>query len=390
MSTSCDSLSTATSSLGTPLHVVMRQGASRRPVMAPWLQVPPASDKPSASHVEPAPAYVDEIERAQVVPDSLMGRAALAVQGASQLCMRSRMPHATIISSILHATVFASMLGWVVSEQLSTQPPVTLVASFVSHPSEEPLKIETLETPVTDLKPKLAIDAKPIAQLASAGYSTNSLGGDPTDAPLAAVGARRASTLGGMGEFGDGLLTSIGDGNGDPKSEVKPPSDSATFFGIRAKGKKFVFVVDCSGSMSADGRLLRAQDELIRSLMGLGYDQEFYIVFFNHLVFPMPGNKLVAANGKNLRDTTEWIRHSLPIGGTVPWPGLAIGLDLKPDAIFLMTDGEFSPDAVDRLAVRGATGDRIPIHTIAFASRAGEELLMAIARFTKGTYRFVP
>ncbi len=386
MSTTCDSLSTATSSLGTPLHVVMRHGASRRPVMAPWLQVQPARDNDEPSHDAPANAYVDEIERAEAVPDSIMGRAALTLRGASQLCMRSRMPHATIVSSILHATVFASMLGWVVTEQLSTEPPITLVASIASNPTDLPLKIETLETPVTDLKPKITLDSKPIAQLAAAGYITNSLGGDPTDAPLAAVGVRRASALGGMGELGDGLLTSIGDGNGDPKSEVKPPpSDSATFFGIRAKGKKFVFVVDCSGSMGADGRLLRAQNELIRSLSGLGYDQEYFIVFFNHLVFPMPGNKLIAANGKNLRDTNDWIRHSLPIGGTVPWPGLAIGLDLKPDAIFLMTDGEFSPDAVDRLAVRGATGDMIPIHTIAFASREGEELLMAIARFTKGT-----
>ena len=38
----------------------------------------------------------------------------------------------------------------------------------------------------------------------------------------------------------------------------------------RAKGKKFVFVVDCSGSMSADGRLIRAQDELIRRIPSSG------------------------------------------------------------------------------------------------------------------------
>src|SRR4051812_4614879 len=34
------------------------------------------------------------------------------------------------------------------------------------------------------------------------------------------------------------------------------------FFGIRARGQVFVYVVDCSGSMADGGRLLRAKAEI--------------------------------------------------------------------------------------------------------------------------------
>ena len=41
-----------------------------------------------------------------------------------------------------------------------------------------------------------------------------------------------------------------------------PPWRKTTFFGIRARGQFFVYVVDCSGSMLDDDRLTRATIEL--------------------------------------------------------------------------------------------------------------------------------
>ena len=65
-----------------------------------------------------------------------------------------------------------------------------------------------------------------------------------------------------------------------------------------------------------------------------------------------------------------------------------MAIEMRSDAIFLLTDGEFSPE-VERYLDWGRTSDRTPIHTIAFMSKIGEPLLMAIARMTGGTYRHV-
>ena len=49
-------------------------------------------------------------------------------------------------------------------------------------------------------------------------------------------------------------------------SEI-PPWRQTSFFGIRARGQFFVYVVDCSGSMIDDDRMPRATIELRRSVL---------------------------------------------------------------------------------------------------------------------------
>ena len=197
------------------------------------------------------------------------------------------------------------------------------------------------------------------------------------------VDVRQQGHVFGQGKFGfddegDGLTQDFGE-----------TDSSATFFGISAQGRKFCFVVDCSGSMIQDGRFQRAVTELERSLKELNQHQQYFIAFFNDFAFPMPERKLVKAKTDALRKTTDWIHRAVPVGMTNPWPALSLALRQKPDAIFLLTDGEFDPEVVQRIA-RLQTGGATPIHTIAFSSQVGEPLLTAIARITKATYRFVP
>lgn len=162
---------------------------------------------------------------------------------------------------------------------------------------------------------------------------------------------------------------------------------TADFYGIEARGDEFVFVVDMSGSMTGS-RFRRARGELRRSIEALDPSQRFFIIFFNHGAYPMPAPGLLEPSERNLRDTVRWIKQVECQGYTNPLPALLDALDLGPDAIFLLTDGEFDPQVA--LAIRQArTGDTIPIHTIAFTSRAGEPMLRAISETTGGTYRFV-
>ncbi|MBL8828123.1 MAG: VWA domain-containing protein [Planctomycetaceae bacterium] len=203
---------------------------------------------------------------------------------------------------------------------------------------------------------------------------------------LAGIGGRGQGGHEGMALSGNGLL-----------KEVQEVKQQAAFFGVSATGRKFAFVVDTSGSMAQDDRWIRARAELVRSLQELGYGQEYYVAFFNHTPFPMPQGKLVPSRGSNVASTVNWIHRAVPAGGTEPWPALQLALNLKPDAVFLLTDGLFDPAVVENVRrLRGSL--RVPIHTIGFAinnvplqvQTQIEEQLNVIARSTGGTYRFVP
>src|SRR5271166_3011701 len=74
-------------------------------------------------------------------------------------------------------------------------------------------------------------------------------------------------------------------------SEI-PPWRQTSFFGIRARGQFFIYVVDQSGSMIDDDRLTRAKIELRRSVFALQPPQRFEVIFYNDEATPMPGGPL--------------------------------------------------------------------------------------------------
>jgi Mg-chelatase subunit ChlD len=179
-------------------------------------------------------------------------------------------------------------------------------------------------------------------------------------------------------------------GDDDLRELTSKTTSGANFFGVTAGGDEFVFVVDISGSMNEEGRFRRAKGELKRSIQALAQTQKYYVVFFNHGALPMNSKELLPATTKNILETIRWMNSLQPDGGTNPGPALSIGLDLKPDAVFLLSDGIFDPAIVDELARFTRSDEKpIPIHTIAFVSRIGEPLLQAISRITRGTFKFV-
>src|SRR5581483_10095452 len=140
-----------------------------------------------------------------------------------------------------------------------------------------------------------------------------------------------------------------------------------------------VFVVDISGSMNEDGRFRRCKAELRRSIQALAGTQKYYVVFFSDGALPMNSKELLPAITMNTSATIRWMNSLQPDGNTNPLPALEIALDLKPDAIFLLSDGQFDPVIMQYLGQQG-TGKMIPIHTIAFVSRIGEPVMQAISR----------
>lgn len=161
----------------------------------------------------------------------------------------------------------------------------------------------------------------------------------------------------------------------------------ASFFGLEAKGGKFVYVVDRSGSMRGQS-LVAAKGELTRSIMSLGERVEFFVFFYNTDPTPMPGSDLVKATDSNVTDALNWIEGVSAGGGTDPTSTMKLALSLKPDAIWLLSDGQFDAKSAEIIADENP-GGRVTIHTIAFFSRAGEAILRKIANENGGQYRFV-
>lgn len=180
-----------------------------------------------------------------------------------------------------------------------------------------------------------------------------------------------------------------------------PAGKQAEFFGVNATGNTFVFIVDCSRSMIG-ARFEAAKRELLYAVRRLSPSQRFYVIFFDGMTKPMrldgefPYNAApVLATQTNLTQLEAWV-HSVPNGPwTNPSGAIDLALDLRPDAIYLLSDGDFTDHGATRktLARRNLDAQRRPqvtLHTIGLHSRDGEATLRSLAKTHGGEYRFVP
>ncbi len=172
-------------------------------------------------------------------------------------------------------------------------------------------------------------------------------------------------------------------GAGPDWSEI-PPWRQTSFFGIRAEGQLFIYVVDCSGSMVDEDRLDRAKSELRRSINGMQSPQRFKVIFYNDHPVPMPGELPKPADQSSKNSLSNWLNLIEPFGPTDPRSSLAQALALKPDAVFLLSDGAFpegTPEAIARL-----NSKKVPIHCIDLANGAAGDDLRKIAAESGGQY----
>jgi hypothetical protein len=146
------------------------------------------------------------------------------------------------------------------------------------------------------------------------------------------------------------------------------------FFGIVDVGSRFVYVIDCSGSMYNHNAMGAAKNELLRSLHTLNRYQQFQIVFYNtdQKWLKAPGKidfRFFAADEKGLRLAGDFISEIEAGGGTVHLAAVDLALRLHPDVLFFLTDGgkpglsDFDLDEIKRLNDRHTR-----IHCVQFSS----------------------
>jgi len=192
-------------------------------------------------------------------------------------------------------------------------------------------------------------------------------------------------------KVGHGVGTGIGNGVG---KGTGTGSGGAGFFGLRGTAEKVVYVVDCSRSMNhphpgpTRTRIGRVKLELLKSVRGLNENQKFFIIFFNYLAFPMPSDRMMEATDPAKLKYLRWMAEARAEGTTEPKTALMFALQLNPDIIYFLTDGDFEGHIVKEVAI--ANRGRIKINTIGFGDNRGEKLLKLIAEQSGGQYQFIP
>ena len=166
-------------------------------------------------------------------------------------------------------------------------------------------------------------------------------------------------------------------------------------FGLTGEGYKFVYVFDASASMNShQGRpLAAAKRELVGSLQSLGKLHQFQIIFYNELqtIFNPTGVKgrLFFATDDNKKAAESFVQSVEAKLSTDHLPALLTAVNMGPDVIFFLTDGEepsLSPFELSHIERRN--DGRAVIHVIQFGSSrpSRESWLKKLARQNGGKH----
>ncbi len=186
------------------------------------------------------------------------------------------------------------------------------------------------------------------------------------------------------GSLPDGVGALAG-GNGRGSGGV----GSGIFNGV-CDGKSFAYVVDASGSMSGN-RMRRVLEELKESVNSLEEHHRFFVVFFNKhtyaMMWPKIEKRLITADRRNKDRVLGWAFTVQPREETEPQRALRMALDLKPDIVFFLTDGDIPEETlriVKKYRSRGTC-----VHTICVGEDAAVPVMQKIAEVGQGAFLMV-
>lgn len=158
------------------------------------------------------------------------------------------------------------------------------------------------------------------------------------------------------------------------------------FSGTDSPAKSTVYVIDVSGSMQNPDRLPRVVASLKRAIDQLKPEQRFMIVLFDDALHVDPSlNRLLPAKKKNVDKVYEWLDMPQGGGGTNPLPAMLFALQLRPERIVLLSDGEFDPTVSFAITqANRANAKSAKIDCVGLMEEV--EVLKQIAASNKGLY----
>jgi hypothetical protein len=219
-------------------------------------------------------------------------------------------------------------------------------------------------------------------------------------AAMGELGLRSRGTGGGSGgDRGRGYGPGVGDGIG--------PGSATGVFGLRDEAARIVYAFDRSESMNSvftlnTGKenvsvtfLEAAKEELTKSVGELSTGSEFHMIFYNSFAAPfIEGRKgLVKVDSETKAFAKQFIYNLVAELNTNHIAALEMALELKPEVIFLMTDGEEKDDPtpsdlrrLTKLARR--SGTRINVINFCFEERPNSTLA-SLAKRTQGQFKSI-
>ncbi len=176
----------------------------------------------------------------------------------------------------------------------------------------------------------------------------------------------------------------------------------AEFFGVQASGDRFVFLIDCSVTMSVGTKWMEVMRQLTTAVEALGEDQWFYVIFFSEESQRMfntnaPEPHCLPATPQNVERLRRWLLTIKTGMSTQPAKSVKFALTLEPDAIYLLSDGEYDRhdptlDLLSREQLNRAKDNKrqVVVHTLSFLNSnlaaRDKKKLQDIARQNGGRY----
>lgn len=289
------------------------------------------------------------------------------------------------VSLLLHS-IAIPILGYIVVSQVVKEKKLAIVSAAVE--SDDILTETALEMPSTmeaaDLSPPAF---EPISPALPSDISL------PEIAPIGVSPTTASSSS-------QSLAQSL-KSNGTPATNKFVMG--AEFFGVKATGNTFVYIVDCSPSMKKDGAFDAAKQEIGRSLRSMKPTQRFYLMFFGKEIerISMESGREeeypIYATPANVQKAIEWLGRSvIQKEGWPPNDSLDKAIEMQPDGIFMLFDGDTRSDVAKHLTKVNRTtdilsepGPKVPIHVIHFFQEEFATAMRKVANENGGTYRFV-
>ncbi|HLQ46599.1 MAG TPA: hypothetical protein VK137_17780 [Planctomycetaceae bacterium] len=231
-------------------------------------------------------------------------------------------------------------------------------------------------------EPSLLGDDKSVSELLSL----------PTQSGLPLLGPGPAASLRTPSNASELIKPSGKRGGGDES----PGLGETAFFDIAAKGNRFVYVLDRSGSMYDHNAIRVAKEELVASLSALEQTQQFQVIFYNTSFIELRHTddrpQMQWATEINRTLARQFISGVQPDGGTDHLPPLRKALRYQPEHLFFLTDADQPQLSARELAeIKTLNGGRTKIHCVEFGKGpeiSADNFLKKLARENGGTYRY--
>ncbi|MHC4958693.1 MAG: HEAT repeat domain-containing protein [Planctomycetota bacterium] len=224
--------------------------------------------------------------------------------------------------------------------------------------------------------------------------------------------AKKAAELAEAGEY-DKVLGSLEAAEIEEGDESKRKGGTSAFYGIPTQSKRMVFVVDISRSMqdqaqarpsAPSGRskdpypgpmgaskLAIAKWQLHRAAEGLPKDALLAVVVYSES-YAAWNDKLAPATARNKKKLHKFVDALNGNGTTNIADSLDKALELAPDTIYLLSDGDPNRGRVsnlkallDEFLARNVRA-RTVVHTVGIGEAAGSTFLKELAKGTGGRY----